>query len=76
VPSPSSLITDPETSDRLGRIPQRDTKPELRVRRLLHALGYHFRVRNRDLSGSPDVANRARRWAVFVHVRILAEFGH
>jgi DNA mismatch endonuclease (patch repair protein) len=37
------------------------------VRKLLHALGYRFRVHNRDLPGSPDVANRTRRWAVFVH---------
>ncbi|MBK7831962.1 MAG: DNA mismatch endonuclease Vsr [Gemmatimonadetes bacterium] len=61
------LVTDPETSKRLSRIPQRDTGPEVVVRRLLHALGLRFRVRNRDLPGSPDIANRTRRWAVFVH---------
>lgn len=61
------LITDPETSARLGRIPQRDTEPELAVRRILYALGHRFRVKNRDLPGSPDIANRSRRWAVFVH---------
>ena len=33
----------------------------------LHELGHRYRVRNRDLPGSPDVANRSRRWAVFVH---------
>lgn len=37
------------------------------MRRFLHALGHRFRVHNRDLPGSPDVANRTRRWAVFVH---------
>lgn len=61
------LVTDPETSKRLSRIRQRDTGPELVVRQLLHALGHRFRVRNRDIPGSPDIANRRRRWAVFVH---------
>lgn len=37
------------------------------MRKLLHALGRRFRVHNRDLPGSPDIANRARKWAVFVH---------
>jgi DNA mismatch endonuclease (patch repair protein) len=61
------LETDPDTSRRLGRVRQKGTKPELEVRRLLHRLGHRFRVENRDLPGSPDVANRTRRWAVFVH---------
>jgi DNA mismatch endonuclease (patch repair protein) len=52
---------------RLGRIRQRDTAPEQIVRRLLHGLGLRFRIRNRDLPGAPDVANRAHRWAIFVH---------
>jgi len=46
---------------------QKDTKTELLVRSLLHRLGHRYRVRNRDLPGSPDAANRSRRWAVFVH---------
>ncbi|MGM0578501.1 MAG: very short patch repair endonuclease [Myxococcota bacterium] len=46
---------------------RRDTRPELRVRRALTKLGHRYRVRNDDLAGSPDVANRRRRWAVFVH---------
>jgi DNA mismatch endonuclease (patch repair protein) len=51
----------------LARIPQRRTKPELLVRRELHRFGKRFRVHNRDLPGSPDIANRSGRWAVFVH---------
>lgn len=46
---------------------QRDTEPEILVRRLLHGLGHRFRVTNRDLPGSPDIANRAKKWAVFVN---------
>ena len=62
-----SLQVDPETSARLGRIRQKDTAAEQAVRRVLHDLGLRFRIRNRDLPGAPDAANRARRWAVFVH---------
>jgi DNA mismatch endonuclease (patch repair protein) len=61
------LIVDPRTSARLGRIRQHGTSPELRVRSLLHSLGRRFRVHNRDLPGSPDVANRSRAWVIFVH---------
>ena len=61
------LILDPRTSSRLGKIRQADTAPELIVRSILRGLGHQYRVRNRDLPGSPDIANRARRWAVFVH---------
>lgn len=43
------------------------TAPEMAVRLALRRLGYHYRVRNRDLPGTPDIANRSARWAVFVH---------
>jgi DNA mismatch endonuclease (patch repair protein) len=61
------LTTDAATSARLGRVRQAGTAPELVVRRALNALGVRFRVRNRDLPGAPDIANRSRRWAIWVH---------
>jgi DNA mismatch endonuclease, patch repair protein len=61
------LEVDEATSKRLGRIRQRDTTPEQVVRKLLAASGLRFRKENRDLPGSPDVANRRARWAIFVH---------
>jgi DNA mismatch endonuclease (patch repair protein) len=61
-------IVDSETRSRMmAAVAQKDTKAELAVRRILHALGVRFRVRNRDLPGSPDIANRSRRWAIFVN---------
>jgi len=51
----------------MAGIRQKGTTPELAVRRALHAMGLRFRVDNRDLPGSPDIANRARAWAIFVH---------
>ena len=46
---------------------QHGTAAELTVRRFLHHLGVRYRIHNRDLPGSPDIANRSRKWAVFVH---------
>src|SRR2546425_9712498 len=48
-------------------VPTRDTAAEMRFRTLLRSLGVAYRTLNRDLPGSPDVANRRRRWAIFVH---------
>lgn len=62
-----SLITDPETSARLARVRQHSTSAERKVRGAIHGLGIRYRIHNRDLPGSPDLANRARGWAVFVH---------
>lgn len=55
------------TSRRMQRVRRSGTEPELAMRKLLAAAGLRYRVHNRDLPGSPDVANRARRWVVFVH---------
>ena len=61
------LTTDIATSERLGRIRRSGTQPELIVRRVVHRQGHRFRLTNRDLPGSPDLANRSRRWVIFVH---------
>lgn len=60
-------ITDAETSARMGRIRQRGTTPELLVRQACRRLGMRYRTSNEDLPGSPDLANRSGRWAIFVH---------
>lgn len=62
-----TFATDQETSKRMASVRQRGTKPELQVRRLLHSMGIRYRTSNRDLAGSPDIANRKRKWALFVH---------
>ena len=61
-------IVSREVRSRMMRaVGQRDTGPEIAVRRILRNLGIGYRVRNRDLPGSPDIANRKRCWAIFVH---------
>ena len=51
----------------MARVRGKDTEPEMRVRRLAHALGYRFRLHRRDLPGSPDLVFASRRKVVFVH---------
>jgi DNA mismatch endonuclease (patch repair protein) len=61
------VFTTEERSALMSRIRGKDTKPELTVRRVAHALGYRFRLHRRDLPGAPDLAFPGRRKVVFVH---------
>jgi DNA mismatch endonuclease (patch repair protein) len=61
------LQVDDATSARMAGVRQKSTQPELLVGGLLRALGQRYRLSNRDLTGSPDFANRRARWALFVH---------
>lgn len=63
----TGTAVDPRRSALMSRIRGRDTKPELVVRRLAHALGYRFRLHRKDLPGSPDLVFPSRRQAIFVH---------
>ena len=51
----------------MRRVKGRDTGPELRVRRLLTALGARYRLHRKDLPGSPDIVMPGRRLAIFIH---------
>lgn len=56
-----------ERSERMSRVRGKDTKPELTVRRLIHGLGYRYRLHRRDLPGAPDLTFSSRRKVIFVH---------
>jgi DNA mismatch endonuclease, patch repair protein len=51
----------------MRRIRKTDTRPELRVRKLLRAMGYQFRLYGKELPGNPDIVFRQRRKAIFVN---------
>lgn len=51
----------------MSRIGARNTAPELRVRGILHRLGFRFRLHRRDLPGTPDIVLPRFRTALFVH---------
>lgn len=51
----------------MAKVRQTGTTPELSVQKMITSLGYGFSVKASDLPGSPDIINRADRWAIFVH---------
>ncbi|WP_439607064.1 very short patch repair endonuclease [Hydrogenophaga sp.] len=57
----------PETRRRMLAVRGQDTAPELRVRRVLHGMGYRFRLHRKDLPGTPDVVLPRHRKIVLVH---------
>ncbi|MGA0594591.1 very short patch repair endonuclease [Enterovirga sp. CN4-39] len=63
----TDIMTPAQRSARMALIRGANTKPELQVRRLLHGMGYRFRLHRRDLPGRPDIVFPARRKLFFVH---------
>lgn len=51
----------------MALVRSRDSKPEMILRRMIHALGYRYRLHRRDLPGTPDLVFPSRRKAIFVH---------
>lgn len=58
---------DPARSAQMALIRGKNTKPEMRVRRALHAAGLRYRLHDRRLPGKPDLIFPSRRVAVFVN---------
>lgn len=56
-----------ERSRRMALVRSADTKPEMLVRRLIHGMGYRYRLHRRGLPGTPDLVFVSRRAVVFVH---------
>lgn len=63
---PDSL-SKAERSERMSRVRGRDTKPEVLVRRLVHRMGFRYRLHDRRLPGAPDLVFKSRRKAIFIH---------
>jgi DNA mismatch endonuclease (patch repair protein) len=63
----TDVLTPQERSACMRAVRSRDTSPELRVRRLAHALGYRYVLDGRGLAGRPDLVFPARRKVIFVH---------
>lgn len=64
------IWSETKRSEVMSRIRGKDTKPEKKVRSLLHRMGYRFTVngpKNRMLPGRPDIVLPKYRTAVFVH---------
>src|SRR5690606_29651257 len=60
-------LTPEARSRNMAAIKSKGMKPELAVRKLLHQLGYRFRLHRHDLPGRPDIVFPGRRAIVQVH---------
>ena len=56
-----------QRSRNMAAIKSKNTKPEIAVRKMLHALGYRFRLHRKDLPGSPDIVLPKYKTVIFVH---------
>lgn len=68
----TDVLTPEQRSYNMSRIRGADTKPEMRVRRLLHALGLRYRLHGKGthgkpLPGKPDLVFAKAGAALFVH---------
>ncbi|WP_247896243.1 very short patch repair endonuclease [Azospirillum argentinense] len=61
------VLTPEQRRHNMSRIRGKDTKPELMLRRGLHAAGLRFRLHSRDLPGRPDLVFSRHRAVVLVH---------
>jgi DNA mismatch endonuclease, patch repair protein len=60
-------LTPEKRSALMALIGPKNTKPELTVRRLLHAAGWRYRLHRKGLPGTPDLVFGRRKVALFVH---------
>ena len=60
-------VSEERRSYIMSRVGSKDTAPEMTVRRLLHRLGYRYRLHAAELQGRPDLCFPARRKVIFVH---------
>lgn len=60
-------VSEERRSYIMSRVGSKDTAPEMTIRRLLHRLGYRYRLHAAGLPGRPDLCFSARRKVIFVH---------
>ena len=60
-------MTPHQRSYLMSRIRPKDTKPELALRHMIHALGYRYRLHDHNLCGRPDLVFPRRRKVILLH---------
>lgn len=61
------IVSSEKRSRMMAGIKGKNTKPEMLVRRLVHKMGFRFRLHRKDLPGSPDLVFPRLRKVIFVH---------
>ncbi|HVX87086.1 MAG TPA: very short patch repair endonuclease [Phycisphaerae bacterium] len=60
-------LTPSERSRIMSLVKSKNTRPELLVRKIIHRMGYRYRLHKSDLAGSPDIVFTSRRKVIFIH---------
>lgn len=63
----TDTLTPQERSERMSRIRGKDSVSEIRLRRLIHGMGYRYRLHVKTLPGTPDLVFPARKAVIFMH---------
>jgi DNA mismatch endonuclease (patch repair protein) len=63
----ADVFDSKKRSEIMSKVHGSDTAPEVRVRKLLHSMGYRFRLHKRDLPGNPDIVLLKYKTVIFVH---------
>lgn len=63
----ADVFTQNKRSEIMSKIRSRDTKPEILIRKFLHANGYRYRVNVRNMPGHPDIVLPRYKSIIFVH---------
>ncbi|MBM2711060.1 DNA mismatch endonuclease Vsr [Mesorhizobium caraganae] len=60
------MTVDPARSAQMALVRSKNTRPEMIVRRIIHAMGYRYRLHRTDLPGKPDIVLPSHRKIVEV----------
>lgn len=63
----ADIITSEQRHRLMAAIRSKNTKPEMLVRRYLHALGFRYGLHNKKLPGSPDIVLRSLKTVIFIN---------
>lgn len=63
----ADVVTPEVRSRMMAGIRGRNTRPELLLRKALHARGFRYRIADKRLPGSPDIVLPKYRVVIFVH---------
>jgi DNA mismatch endonuclease (patch repair protein) len=63
----TDVLTPEQRRLNMSRIRNKDTRPEMIVRSMVHHMGYRYRLHNAKLPGKPDLTLTRHRKVIFVH---------
>lgn len=63
----SDIVSQKKRTEMMSSVKQKNTKPELLLRKMLHKHGFRFRLHDKKLPGTPDIIMPKYKTVIFVH---------